>query len=71
MSLTDWLFGCSHESYSFPLTVKIAKRPAAAKVTGTYVVCTNCGKEFPYSWEFMKIVSEKPTEQKLVEARNF
>jgi hypothetical protein len=29
--------------------------PAAA-VTGTYVVCLDCGKEFPYDWAEMKMV---------------
>ncbi|MFI5089207.1 MAG: hypothetical protein ACHP7P_04020 [Terriglobales bacterium] len=28
-----------------------------ASVTGTYVVCLDCGKELPYDWNSMKIVS--------------
>jgi hypothetical protein len=25
-------------------------------VTGTYVVCLDCGQEFPYDWNAMKLV---------------
>ena len=52
----DVLFGCLHKRYSFPLTVKKGRRNAAALVTGTYVVCLDCGKEFAYDWKQMKIV---------------
>jgi len=57
MSFFDLLFGCSHKRCSFPLTTRGAKRRTpAASVTGTYVVCLDCGKEFPYDWKTMKIV---------------
>jgi len=49
-------FGCWHSRYSFPITVKRGRRSAAAIVTGTYVVCLDCGKELPYDWKQMKIV---------------
>ena len=65
-SLVDLLFGCSHSNYSFPQTVKSGhSRPAAAAVTGTYVVCLDCGKEFAYDWRTMKVVSApaQPQEQ--------
>ena len=65
-SLVDLLFGCSHSNYSFPQTVKPGHaRPAAAATTGTYVVCLSCGKEFPYDWRSMKVVSpsQQPQEQ--------
>jgi len=53
----DALFGCWHSHYSFPITVRPgARRSKAAAVTGTYVVCLDCGKEFPYSWEEMRVV---------------
>jgi len=51
------LFGCGHKHYSFPLTVKKGRRSAAASVTGTYVVCLDCGKEFPYDWKEMRMVA--------------
>ncbi len=55
----DMLFGCWHRNYSFPITAKKANinHPHAADLTGTYVVCLDCGKEFPYDWNQMKIVS--------------
>jgi hypothetical protein len=28
-----------------------------SSVTGTYVVCLDCGKELPYDWDSMKVVS--------------
>lgn len=55
--LIDFLFGCSHRNFSFPLTKKPGQRISpAALVTGTYVVCLDCGKEFPYDWQEMRIV---------------
>ena len=57
-SFLDVLFGCSHRRYSFPITVRSAQRRSeAAAVTGTYVVCLDCGKEFPYDWRAMRVVS--------------
>lgn len=55
-----WLFGCFHR-FGFPITVpkRRLKDPwviAAAKPTGTYVVCLKCGQEFPYDWENMRVV---------------
>jgi len=69
MSLFDLVFGCSHKRHSFPLTTRGARRrtPAAA-VTGTYVVCLDCGKEFPYDWQQMKIVSVKNRRQEAIPA---
>jgi hypothetical protein len=55
--MLDAFFGCWHGRYSFPITVKKGRRSAAALPTGTYVVCLDCGKEFPYDWKQMKIVS--------------
>ena len=57
MSLFDFLFGCSHHRCSFPITVKSKlRRSPAAAVTGTYIVCLDCGKEFPHDWTEMKMV---------------
>lgn len=54
--LMDMLFGCWHPRYSFPITAKPGHRAKAAKATGTYVVCLDCGKEFAYDWSQMKVV---------------
>jgi hypothetical protein len=56
-SLLDVLFGCSHKNFSFPITKRPGQRlSSAAQLTGTYVACLGCGKEFPYDWQEMKIV---------------
>jgi hypothetical protein len=44
----DALFGCAHRHRTFPRTAK----------GSTYVVCLDCGKEFPYDWQQMKVVAE-------------
>jgi len=57
MKLFDMVFGCSHRRCSFPITVRgKQRRSPAASVTGTYVVCLDCGQEFPYDWNEMKLV---------------
>ena len=59
--LLDVLFGCcTHDRYTFPMSTKPGEhRSEAARVTGVYVVCLDCGKEFAYSWDEMKVVSAK------------
>ena len=42
----EFFFGCSHRRTTFPMNVK--RR-------GAYIVCLNCGKEFAYSWNEMRI----------------
>jgi hypothetical protein len=58
MSPFDLVFGCcSHKHCGFPITLRDKlRRSEAASVTGTYVVCLDCGTEFPYDWKEMKIV---------------
>lgn len=53
----DLFFGCCHKRYSFPITPKPGQRRGAAALTGTYVVCLDCGKEFPYDWQEMRVVT--------------
>lgn len=57
-SLLNSIFGCSHQRTTFPLTPgrKSAgfQAPGAAR-NGTYVVCLDCGKEFAYNWEQMRV----------------
>jgi hypothetical protein len=51
------VFGCSHH-YGFPITVRSGtRRSSAASLTGTYVVCVDCGKEAPYDWNEMRVVA--------------
>jgi len=56
--LYDTFFGCRHPRYSFPVTVRrLARRPQAAALTGTYVACLDCGRELPYDWQEMKVIT--------------
>jgi hypothetical protein len=60
-SFFDLIFGCTHKNYTFPITNRTGRRNDAAALTGTYVVCLDCGKEFPYDWKQMKVVSASAT----------
>jgi hypothetical protein len=56
--LIDAFFGCRHSRYSFPVTIRgSARRPQAGALTGTYVACLDCGREFPYDWQEMKVIT--------------
>ncbi len=49
-TLLNTLFGCSHRRTTFPLT------PTRKGGKGrTYVVCLDCGKEFDYDWQEMRV----------------
>ncbi len=66
----DAFFGCSHSHYSFPRSTgihSVSRRTEAAALTGTYVACLDCGKELPYDWTAMKVVSS-PAEEPGVSA---
>lgn len=61
MTILDALFGCLHKSTTFPMTSKRGQwRSNAVGQTGTYVVCLDCGKEFAYDWEEMRIRKARP-----------
>ena len=47
------LFGCAHNRCTFPIT---ATNSGENRPSTTYIVCLDCGKEFPYDWERMKVV---------------
>jgi hypothetical protein len=54
------LFSCSHQRTTFPQTP--GRKAVAPGVTrlGTYVVCLDCGKEFAYDWESMRVGQAVP-----------
>ncbi len=69
-NLLDMLFGCWHKNISFPLTNKRGQRKSpAASVTGTYVVCLECGKEFAYDWDEMKVLGASRSRAKALAAK--
>lgn len=60
--LVDALFGCSHKHCTFPRTATKSRHSNLADdvpSTKTYVVCLDCGKEFPYDWQQMKLVKPR------------
>jgi len=62
--LFDAVFGCRHPRYSFPVTIRgKGRRPQAGALTGTYVACLDCGREFPYDWQEMKVITS-PAEKR-------
>ncbi len=61
--LMDTMFGCRHTRYTFPITVRAgSRRTSTAQRTGTYVACLDCGREFRYDWNEMKIVGSPARE---------
>ena len=61
--LMDAMFGCRHARYSFPITVRPgSNRYSKSGRAGTYVACLDCGKEFRYDWQEMKIVGSQTRE---------
>ncbi|HLK34994.1 MAG TPA: hypothetical protein VKT29_17985 [Terriglobales bacterium] len=73
LALWDVFFGCRHTHYSFPITSKALKRSSSAvSEAGTYVVCLDCGKEFAYDWQRMKVVSAlRPATQVVAGVHSF
>jgi hypothetical protein len=61
--ILDILFGCNHSNTSFPMTVRpktfSGELELPSSASGTYIVCLECGKRFPYSWEEMKVVKSR------------
>lgn len=59
--LLDALFGCRHTHYTFPISVRPGiRRSQAYPSTGIYVACLNCGRELPYDWNEMRVISPIP-----------
>ena len=56
-TMLNALFGCTHHNVTFPFTPgrNLRSHPAAAHRHGTYVVCLDCGQEFRYDWNEMRI----------------
>jgi hypothetical protein len=53
------LFGCSHRTTTFPQTPTRNTMGRSAASIGNrhspYVVCLDCGREFGYDWQAMRI----------------
>jgi hypothetical protein len=69
-NLIEVLFGCSHKNFSFPITKRRGQRHSLATApVGTYVVCLDCGQEFAYDWQQMKVVYGKAGRLKTMPAK--
>jgi len=68
----NFLFGCSHQRTTFPLTPTRksngAPIPGAARL-GTYVTCLQCGKELAYNWDEMRVGGPATPKQPATEAQ--
>jgi hypothetical protein len=53
-SLLNVMFGCSHKRTTFPITLR-SQTSAGGTRKGAYVVCLECGREFPYNWNEMRV----------------
>src|SRR5215470_13019618 len=51
-SLCELFFGCRHRRTSFPQSPPGRSKVAQEEM---YVVCLDCGKQFHYDWERMRI----------------
>jgi hypothetical protein len=58
------LFGCAHHHCTFPITQRKSGKAALSHAAAgsdeqeartTYVVCLDCGKEFFYDWQRMRL----------------
>lgn len=55
-SIVNAFLGCAHRRTTFPLTPgrRQSVAPGSAR-HGTYVACLDCGKEFAYDWQEMRV----------------
>jgi hypothetical protein len=66
--LLDSVFGCSHSRYTFPRTVQAGRNPATF-LTGTYIVCLDCGKEIAYDWNNMTVIDSSSRARRFVRSK--
>ena len=58
--ILSYLFSCRHDHHTWPRTIRGSRpKPEAAMVTGTYIACTDCGKEMPYDLDEMRVLTSK------------
>lgn len=62
MTILDAIFGCWHKRTTFPMTNRKGQRRSGNTQRGMYVVCLDCGKEFAYDWQKMRIMSSRQGE---------
>jgi hypothetical protein len=58
--IVDLLFGCFHKRTGGVFT---SRQPQSNSLSRTYVVCLDCGKEFPYNLEKGRFLSRSEKRQ--------
>jgi hypothetical protein len=61
-SLVGFFLGCTHSKTTFPITPMRSSRISVAERPGTYVACLDCGKEFSYNWQEMRVEKARTVE---------
>ena len=59
-TISNLLFRCSHKRFTRPFS-EVTK---ISEVRGTYVVCLDCGKQFPYDLQAMRVGRAFPADTK-------
>ncbi len=60
-AIADRLLRCAHRRTSFPMTPRRSDSAGASQsMTGTYLVCLECGLHLPYDWATMRIARRAP-----------
>lgn len=55
IGILDRVFGCSHKRTTFPIRRAGASETPAGSPKPAYVACLECGAEFDYDWQAMKM----------------
>ena len=61
-------FDCRHKNTSFPITLSKNGGQFDLPKT-TYIVCFECGRELPYSWDKMRVMKRRERESAEMKAR--
>jgi len=68
-AIFNMLFGCNHQRTTFPQTPGRRSLSSAATRNAAYVVCLDCGKEFAYDWNGMRIGQPVPAHVRTAEVQ--
>jgi RNase P subunit RPR2 len=61
------VFSCRHKKCTPLITCRKGQlRSNVAAITGTYFVCLDCGKEFAYDWDNMRVIDPDPSRVKVL-----
>jgi hypothetical protein len=55
IGILERVFGCAHKKTTFPISRTRTSPMVRDSAIAAYVVCLECGTEFDYDWQAMKI----------------